>query len=155
MGWTRLMVFDDTLPMIWFRIVLPYGASVETANKIEADIVDAWNSDHSLVRKFCAEGLYGEHVYSHPVLGTESTLKAITLDDAEPPLPAIGPMGRTVWLVDKPERTQTQIMLGHLFERPEGEVHAGVWLANEAFGGGGFGARLGRHRRREDHPRRG
>ena len=270
MGWTRLMVYDDTLPMIWFRMVLPYGAGVETDDKlglanvtaelllrgtkdrdrdtfertleglgasidayvghdsitisgsvlsenwaevasllseafefpaftqadfdqlvdeIKADIVDARNSDRSLARKFYAEGLYGEHVYSHPVLGTTTTLDALTLDDvrlfygtwftsqgailallgdfdagaggdlaklagklegdlagldedAEPPEPALGPMGRTVWLVDKPDRTQTQIMLGHLFERPEGEVYAGAWLANEAFGGGGFGARL-------------
>ncbi len=269
MGWTRLMVYDDALPMIWFRIVIPYGAGMEAEDdlglanvtaelllrgtqdrdrdtfertleglgasidayvghdsitisgsvlsenwpeiasllseafefpaftqdgfdqlidEIKADIVDARNSDRSLARKFYAEGLYGEHVYARPVLGTESTLDSLTLDDAktfygtwftsqgailallgdfdagaggdlaklagklegdlagieemEPPMPAIGPLGRAVWLVDKPERTQTQIMLGHLFARPEDEVYPGAWLANEAFGGGGFGARL-------------
>jgi zinc protease len=266
MGWTRLMVYDDALPMVWFRIVLPYGSGVETEeqrglanvtaelllrgtedrdrdsfertleglgagvdawvghdsitisgstlsenwpkvasllseafefpafdegdfddliDEIQADIVESRNSDRGLARRFFAEGLFAEHEYALPVEGTIASLDKLKIEDVsifyrtwftsqgailallgdfdagaggdlaklagklegtplerEPSFEPPGPMGRTVWLVDKPERTQTQILLGHLFARPEGELYAAAWLANEAFGGGGFGARL-------------
>jgi zinc protease len=32
-GWSRLMVYDPTLPMVWFRVVLPHGSAVEPAEK--------------------------------------------------------------------------------------------------------------------------
>ena len=50
--------------------------------------------------------------------------------------------GRKLWLVDKPDRTQTQMLLMQESIRPEGERYAAAWVANEAFAGGGFGARL-------------
>jgi zinc protease len=57
------------------------------------------------------------------------------------PLPA-APRGRRIVLVDKPERSQVQLFMGHLFLRPEGADYAAAWTANEAFGGHGFGARM-------------
>jgi len=266
MGWTRLMAYDPGLPMVWFTLILPYGAGVEDATQlglanvtaelllrgtqdrdrdgfergleglgasisagvsadnitvsgsvlsehwpavasllseafefpafdqeefealleeIEADIVDNRNSDRALASKFHAEALFApESRYGRPVLGTETTLASLTIDDVrgfyrswftsqgailallgdfdagatsdlakiagklsgEPkPLAMMGhpiPEGRSVVFVDKPERTQTQMYLGHFFDRPEGAAYAGAWIANEAFGAGGFGARL-------------
>lgn len=54
----------------------------------------------------------------------------------------VPPVGRSVTLVDKPERTQLQIHLGHFFPRPQGAGFAAARVAGEAFGGGGFGTRL-------------
>ena len=266
MGWTRLMVYDGALPMVWFRITIPQGAGRETdeqlglanvtaelllrgtqdrdrdtfertleglgasisagvsadnitisgsvlshnwpkvatllaeafefpafdedefealVEEIEASIIDARNDDRSLARKFYAEGLFDEHPYARPVLGTETTLRSLTVDDvrtfyrtwfssqgailallgdfdagaggdlakvagklegtpgeATPVFPPAPPIGRRVILVDKPERTQTQMYIGHFFSRPEGAEYAAAWLGNEAYGAGGFGARL-------------
>jgi len=52
------------------------------------------------------------------------------------------PVGRRIVLVDKPERSQVQLFMGHPFLRPEGADYAAAWTANEAFAGHGFGARL-------------
>ncbi len=266
MGWTRLMAYDPSLPMVWFTLIVPYGSGVDPDDKlglanvtaelllrgtqdrdrdafertleglgasisagvgadnvtisgsvlsenwpavatllseafefpafdedefdalveeIKASIVDARNDDRSLARKFYAEALYGaENRYGRPVLGTEATLDAITLEDARlhygtwftsqgailallgdfdagaggdlakiagklegdpKPTAMMGvPVveGRRVVFVDKPDRTQTQMYLGHFFDRPEGEAYARAWVANEAYGAGGFGARL-------------
>ncbi|MCP4872414.1 MAG: insulinase family protein [Proteobacteria bacterium] len=266
MGWTRLMAYDPALPMVWFTIIVPYGAGVEEADKlglanvtaelllrgtqdrdrdsfertleglgasisagvsadnvtisgsvlsenwpaiasllseafefpafdedefealieeIGAQIVDNRNSDRALARKFYGEALFSpDSRYGRPVLGTETTLAAITMDDVrghyrkwftsqgailallgdfdagagsdlakvagklegEPePMAYMGapvPQGRRLVFVDKPERTQTQMYLGHFFLRPEGETYARSWIANEAYGAGGFGARM-------------
>lgn len=32
-GWTRLLVYDPTLPLVWFQLVLPVGSGVEPAPK--------------------------------------------------------------------------------------------------------------------------
>ena len=266
MGWTRLMAYDPALPMVWFTIIIPYGAGVEAPDKlglanvtaelllrgtqdrdrdafertleglgasisagvsadnvtisgsvlsenwpaiasllseafqfpafdeeefealieeIEATIVDDRNSDRALAVKFYAEALFSpESRYGRPLLGTETTLGSLTIDDVrghyrkwftsqgailallgdfdagagsdlakvagklegEPePVAMMGapvPVGRRVVFVDKPERTQTQMYLGHLFDRPEGASYARSWVANEAYGAGGFGARM-------------
>ncbi len=33
-GWTRMMVYDPRVPKVWFRLVLPFGASVETPDQL-------------------------------------------------------------------------------------------------------------------------
>ncbi len=265
-GWTRMLVYDPTLPIVWFQVVLPFGSGVEPDGKeglanltaelllrgtrerdrdafersleglgasisagvsadhitlsgsvlsenwpalavllseafeqpafheqelgslveeIQADIVEGRNNDQALVRRFFAQGLYGAHPYGQPVLGTTESLEGLTRDDvlgfyerwfssrgailallgdfdagasadlvtlasklrgkpmdvAKTPKPS-GPSGRSLWLIDKPGRSQVQLLLGHFFSKPEGAEYAASWLANEAFGGYGFSARL-------------
>jgi len=266
MGSTHMLAYDPTLPIVWFRMVLPFGSGVEPEQKaglanvtselllrgttersrdvfersleglgasvsagvsadnitlsgsvlsknwpalaalltealaqpsfqaeelqrlieeIQADLVEQRNNDRSLVRKFFARGLYGGHPYGRPVLGTTESLGSISRDDVsdfyrtwftsqgailallgdfdagvsadlaglagkldgtprpvEPAAAPADPSGRSLWLVDKPGRSQVQLLLGHMFERPEGAEYAAAWVANEAFGGYGFSARL-------------
>jgi len=33
-GWTRLMMYDPRVPKVWFRLVLPFGSSVEAASEL-------------------------------------------------------------------------------------------------------------------------
>ena len=265
-SWTRLAVYDPSLPMVWFQVVLPVGTRDESpelaglanltaemllrgteslpredfehlleghgasmtagvgpdsitisgsslaenwpqvaalitqalakpafdsdefealVDEIKADIVEERNSDRSLGRRFYAEALYGDHPYGRPVLGRSESLDRITLEDvrnfyaqrfsgegaivgllgkfdaeakgdlqgfvdALPKGQPVGPTkalsgkieGRRIVLVDKPERSQVQLFMGHDFMRPEGEAYAAAWTANEAFAGYGFGARM-------------
>src|SRR5690606_32750779 len=55
-----------------------------------------------------------------------------------PPAPLAAPR---VVIVDKPERTQTQILIGCLGTRPSDEDHTALVVANTVFGGA-FSARL-------------
>ena len=57
--------------------------------------------------------------------------------------PAVAPpSGRRIVLVDKPERSQVQLFMGHPFIRPDDPAYPAAWTANEAFAGSGFGARM-------------
>ncbi len=266
MGWTRLMVYDPALPMVWFQVVIPVGSGADPEGKeglanvtaelllrgtqdrsrdifertleglgasvgagvgadsitisgsalaenwpkvafllseafefpafnpddledlideIQAEIVDLRNNDRALGRKFFDEGLFGDHAYGKAIEGTTKSLGSISREDvmgffrnnftsqglivgllgnfdrgagsdlaklagkfeasaagAELTMDPAGPEGRSLWLVEKPGRSQVQIHLGHLAPRPEGAEYAAAWIANEAFGGHGFTARL-------------
>lgn len=266
LGWTRLLVPDPTVPMVWFRLVLPNGASrdpegqeglanltaelllrgsqdrsrdvfertleglgagisagvgsdsvtisgsvlsenwpkvasllaeafqfprfdeddfADLVQEVKADIIEARNHDRSLGRRFFDEGLYAGHPYARNVLGTTTSLDNISRDDVlgfyrdwystQGAIAALlgdfdagaggdlaklmgklegarndlelretpgAPEGRKIVLVDKPERTQVQIHLGHLYPRPADAGYAAAWVANEAFGGYGFGTRM-------------
>lgn len=153
--------------------------------EVEADIIEARNDDRYLGYRFYEKGLFAGHPYARPVLGTESTLKAIDVAavkdwystwfssrgaivalsgdfdagaggdlakvvgklPASPPeweapeLPA-DPESRSITLVAKPERTQVQMHFGHFTSTSTGKDFPAVWLANEAYGGHGFGARM-------------
>ena len=265
-GWTRMQVYDPTLPIVWFQVVIPFGSGVEPdgqeglanltaelllrgttererdvfersleglgasvsagvsadqitlsgsvlshnwpslvgllgealehpafeekeldalVEEIQADLVEGRNNDRALVRRFFAKGLYGEHPYGQPVLGTTSSLASLSREDVvkfyqrwfaaqgailallgdfdagassdlvdlaaklqgtpEPMSEAKAPEApsdRSLWFIDKPGRSQVQLLLGHFFARPQGPEYAAAWLANEAFGGYGFSARL-------------
>jgi len=52
-----------------------------------------------------------------------------------------GPRGRSLLIVDKPERTQTQILIGGLGTHPHDEDHIALHVGNTIFGGT-FTARL-------------
>lgn len=52
-----------------------------------------------------------------------------------------GPRGRHLVIVDKPERTQTQILIGGLGSHPRDADHTALYVANTIFGGT-FTARL-------------
>ena len=58
-----------------------------------------------------------------------------------PELPA-EPEARAVHLVAKPDRTQVQMHMGHFTLPSTSEKYPAIWLANEAYGGHGFGARM-------------
>jgi len=264
--WTRLVVHDPALPMVWFQLGLSAGSGVEPADKaglanvtaemllrgtqklgretfeeilegygaslgagvgadsismsgstlsenwpkvaslvaqalaepafaeeefkalvdeLKADIIEERNSDRSIGRRFYNAALWGEHPYGRPVIGTLDSLDRISLADVKafyaewfstqdavvgllgnfddgamadlqtlvdslprersalPASPAVvSPVGRRIVLVDKPERSQVQLFMGHPFIRPEGADYAAAWTANEAFAGHGFGARM-------------
>jgi len=265
-GWTRLVVYDPALPMVWFQIGIPVGSRVEEPSQaglanltsemllrgtenlgreefekilegygasfsagvgpdtitisgsslsenwpkvaslvvealaepafeqaefdalveeLKADIIEERNSDRSLGSRFYSEALWGDHPYGRPVIGTLESLDGLSLTDVEKfystwfnsrgaivgllgnfdegamddlarlvaafpegtgtpldiPVPE-APSGRRIVLVDKPERSQVQLFMGHRFLRPEGADYAAAWTANEAFAGSGFGARL-------------
>lgn len=266
-GWTRLMVYDPRVPKVWFRLVLPFGSSVEPKDKlgitnvvaelvlrgtqdrdremfeasleglgaslgatvgaddvtisgsvlsenwpkmatllgealqypafneddledlideVQADLVEARNNDRWLGWSFYERELYAGHPYSRPVLGTSETLKAIDVEsikdhystwfssqgailallgdfdagagsdlariagklqgtlpeEIEEHIVPPGPTGRRVHLVAKPDRSQLQMHFGHYTPRADDPIYPLVWLANEAYGGHGFGARL-------------
>lgn len=72
-----------------------------------------------------------------------------TPDPLAPLLPdPAGPTGRHLVLVDKPERTQTQILIGGLGTHPTDPDHTALHVANTVFGGT-FSARLTREIRAE------
>lgn len=61
---------------------------------------------------------------------------------SRPAFPELSPAkGRVLHFVDKPERTQTQIMIGCLAAHPRDDDHAALHVAHTIFGGT-FGARL-------------
>lgn len=265
-GWTRLMVWDPTVPKVWFRLVLPFGAAVEEdgqlgitnltaelllrgtedrdrdafeaaleglgasvsvdvtadevtvagsvlsahwpelasllsealsrpafdaeafddlVDEVKADLVESRNNDRWLGWSFYERGLWAGHPYGRNVLGTTKTLDALSAEDVaawyrawfgsqgavlallgdfdagagsdlarlagqlpardvtvptfEAPEP---PTDRRVTLVAKPDRSQLQIHLGHFAPRHDDAAYPATWLANEVFGGHGFGARM-------------
>ncbi len=265
-GWNRLMVYDPTVPKVWFRVVLPFGTAVEKdealgitnltaellvrgtmdrsrevfeqtlaglggsidvlvdqdtvvfsgsvlsehwpelatllaesfqfpafdeddledlVDEVKADIVEARNDDRYLGFRAYEKGLYGAHPYSRPVLGTTKTLSSIKIADVRnhystwfgshgaivallgdfdggaggdlakvagklgatapeweaPELPP-EPEARRVHLVAKPDRTQVQMHFGHFMASSTSPDFPSIWLANEAYGGSGFGARM-------------
>ena len=265
-GWTRLMTYDPSVPMVWFQVVLPHGSAAEPTGKdglanvtaelllrgtmdrpresferaleglgatveasvdvdsialtgsvlaenwpkaaalitealqfpalreedlsdlldeLKAELVDERNNDAWLARSFLARHLLGGTPYGRNILGTTASLGSITRDDVsafyrtwfsnqgavigllgafdagsggdlarlagqlpgnlpeavEAPV-AAAPVGRKLVFVDKPGRTQVQYVMGHLGPSPADPAYPATILANEAFGGGGFGAIL-------------
>jgi zinc protease len=85
-----------------------------------------------------AEALSAEH-FASP--------EAVLRERAHPPEPS-APRGRHLVIVDKPERSQTQIQLGSLGTHPRDEDHTALLVGNAIFGGT-FTARLMRAVRSE------
>jgi zinc protease len=77
---------------------------------------------------------------------------ADALADEDPPADDVpepdAPQGRKLVLVDKPERTQTQILLGGLGTHPHDDDHIPLHVGNTIFGGT-FSARMTRQIRSE------
>ena len=124
----------------------PYGRSVSgtssSLDRITRDDVVAFHSNW-----FASRGAILA-LLGHFDAGAGSDLARVAgqLRGSPPELPLRpelqAPQGRKLWLVNKPGRTQVQIHLAHLFPKPEGPDFAAAWVANEAFGGYGFSARL-------------
>jgi zinc protease len=85
-----------------------------------------------------AEALAARHLDSPEARETQRT---------RPPEPS-APRGRQLIIVDKPERTQTQIQLGALGTHPRDDDHTALLVGNAVFGGT-FTARLMRAVRSE------
>jgi zinc protease len=141
---------DRTLARRWFRRSLfaghPYGRPVsgtqETLAKLNADSLRALYR-----RLFVRENLvfaFSGHISEAEAQALAERIAAAlpsgTAARDETPEPA-APQGRRLVIVDKPERTQTQIIIGGLGSHPSDPDHFPLLVANTAFGGT-FTARL-------------
>ncbi len=118
----------------------PYGrpghGTLRTVATITQDDVLRYYATH-LVHQNVIIGLSGD------VTSTDALVAARTLSDAlrtgAPPGDRVGdppmPEGRTVWFVDKPERTQSQIVVGTLGTSARDPDHHALLVANAIFGG--------------------
>ncbi len=141
---------DRAVARRWFRRALfgshPYGRGVVgTARSIQS--IEHADLEPHYKRLFTRENL--EFAFAGDIDETQANElvqainrglpsgEAITEDYADP----TGPQGRALWIVDKPERTQTQILIGTLGTHPNDEDHTALIVANTVFGGT-FTARL-------------
>lgn len=157
----------------------------EVKREAIAELLSRRDDDRWLAARAFRGHLFGAHPYARSPLGTERSLRRISLRDvreflgqhltapslivglagdvrardvradverAVEALPArrskrivlaepVQPAGRRVLLVDKPERTQTQLLIGRLGTRLRDPVFRPLFVANAAFGGM-FTARL-------------
>jgi zinc protease len=124
----------------------PYGRSVSGTPKTIPEITPADVGlvfRHSFVRRNLVFAFSGD------LDGARASQIAERISDALPdgPLPADttpepeGVTGRRLVIVDKPERTQTQILIGCLGSNTQDEDHDALLVANTIFGGT-FTARL-------------
>jgi zinc protease len=144
-----------------------------------AEIVEARDSDRSLVGRAFRRTFFAGHPYGRRVAGTLASIASITRDDvaahaarhytrsnavvavsgdvtraegdaiaarllaglpegealADPAPEPEGKRGRHLVLVDKPDRTQTQLVVGGLGTHAHDPDHVALLVANIAFGG--------------------
>ena len=139
---------DGTLAAIWFRRLLYAGHPFGHGGQGTLSGVGAITHDDVLAQ---AARMYTR---DNLLIGASGDVDRATLERLLAPLAAL-PAGRTPWefppapgqngrrvaLIDKPDRTQTQIIIGHTaFHAADPDYHA-VELATTAFGGT-FTARL-------------
>jgi zinc protease len=153
--------------------------------ELQASLDDMRDDDSSLMHRFFARALYGDHPYGRPVGGTADSIDQLSIQAArgwhdrylkrgnlvvgaagdltrgelegllsrhfaaipagprlDQALPAPAPQrGIRVLIVDKPERTQSQILFGHLAPAWRDPNYLPLYVATTAFGGT-FTARL-------------
>ena len=164
----------------------PRGEADKLKRELLASLDELRDDDGSLVRRYFTRALYGTHPYGRTVIGTETSIGALSLDDARAwhrralvgaqmifgvagdvdagvaaqaiarhfaALPAGGSgepgarppvsrrRGMRLTLVDKPERTQSQILMGQPAPRWHEPDFLALQVATTAFGGT-FTARL-------------
>lgn len=147
---TEALDDDRGLARRWFRRRLfeghPYSRSAGgTLSGIRSVTGDALRALYR--RALVAENLV--FAFSGSITGERATKIAETLSGAvgksTAPVDGTGepsvPPGRRLIFVDKPERTQTQILIGGLGSHPSDPDHIALVVANTAFGGT-FTARL-------------
>ncbi len=141
---------DRSLARRWFRRKLfeghpygrPPGGTIASLRRITLADIEALYKQ-VFVRKNAILGFAGEldeaiaHAYAER-LTSALPEGATPVDDV--PEPA-GPQGRHLIIVDKPERTQTQILIGGLGTHPGDPDHTALHVGNTIFGGT-FTARL-------------
>ncbi len=181
----NLEPFVALLTDLLVRPTFPQDELSRLQREAVAEIIEARDSDKTLVSRFFRKAVFGEHPYGRGSSGSTKTIPGITRDDVVKAhalhvrrgnvvvgvagdvredevrqiilpllsaLPAGGavadptgeptfPKGRRLILVDKPARTQTQIMIGALGTRADDPDHVAIQVANTVFGGT-FTARL-------------
>lgn len=148
---------DQGLVSTHFRRALfrghPYGRpSFGTRKSIEAITLDQVKSRYQtgLAQQTRTVGLAGAITPAEAQRLLDKYLaspKGAGQERTRPPQPEMRP-GRHLRIVDKPERTQTQIQIGRLGTHPHDEDHAALVVGNAVFGGA-FTARLMRAVRSE------
>ena len=170
---------------VLLRPDFPRGEADKLKRELLAHLDELRDDDGTLARRFFTRALYGAHPYGRTVIGTEASIKALSLDGArawhkkalagsqmvfgiagdvdagdvakaiarhfatlpagggEPPVrPTIARRsGMRLTLVDKPERTQSQILMGQPAPRWQDPDFLPLQVATTAFGGT-FTARL-------------
>ena len=177
-----LVLLADVL----LRPDFPRDEADKLKRELLAQLDELRDDDGSLVRRFFTRALYGAHPYGRTVIGTEASIKRLSLDGARAwhrkticgaqlifgiagdvdgndaaaaiarvfaALPAGGGgeptsrpdvarrTGLRLTLVDKPERTQSQILIGQPAPRWQHPDFLALQVATTAFGGT-FTARL-------------
>lgn len=146
----ELLDNDRALARRWFRRRLfaghaygrPIGGTLDSVDRIELADLEALYR-----RLFVREGLvlgFAGDIDEPRALIYAERLSAPLPPGPLPPDPVdepSGPKGRQLVIVDKPERTQTQILIGGLGTHPHDADHTALYVANTIFGGT-FTARL-------------
>ncbi len=140
---------DRSLVRRWFRRSLfadhPYGrpsaGTLESLARIELD--DLRQLYEKLVtRDNLIFGFAGDIEGTQATQFAEQIAQGLAGGRSSDDVPApTGPRGRKLVIVDKPERTQTQILIGGLGTHPRDADHTALYVANTIFGGT-FTARL-------------
>jgi zinc protease len=141
---------DRSLARRWFRKTCfaghPYGRSAAgTKAGIESATIDSLRGLYRrlIVPENLVVALAGDVTVERAVRFATELASALSRGQRiadETPEPTLRP-GRHLVLVDKPERTQTQIIIGGLGSHPADPDHFALSVANTAFGGT-FTARL-------------
>ena len=171
---------------VLLRPDFPRDEADKLKRELLAQLDELRDDDGSLVRRYFTRALYGAHPYGRTVIGTEASIKRLSLDGARAwhgkticgahlifgiagdvdgndaaaaiarvfaALPAGGGgeptarpdvarrTGLRLTLVDKPERTQSQILMGQPAPRWQHPDFLALQVATTAFGGT-FTARL-------------
>jgi zinc protease len=180
--------FDDFMGLLEQILCAP-GFAEDELERLKretlAELTEILDSDQQLAQRWFLRSLFLGHPYGRTVIGSETTLQAITVADVRrcyerhftrrnmifsfagaldsarverasrriwealpagdadvpPPPEPVAPKGRRLVFVDKPERTQTQILIGGLGAHPSDEDYFPLLVANTVFGGT-FTARL-------------
>jgi len=114
----------------------PSSGTVASVGRITLDDCAAWYRA-SLAADRLIVGVAGDLTEEEGRRLVAGPLGALPVTSAKPPHvePPAAPKGRRALLVDKPDRTQTQILLGHLGPRPARPDHMGMLVSSVAFGG--------------------
>ncbi|HRI51441.1 MAG TPA: pitrilysin family protein [Pseudomonadota bacterium] len=170
---------------VLLRPEFPLDEAERLRRELHASLDDMRDDDSSLMHRFFARALYGDHPYGRPVGGTAESIDQLSVlaaqawhrhylkrgnlvvgaagdlkpDELEsllsrhftalPDGPRLDvplkvpppPRGLRVLIVDKPERTQSQILIGHLAPAWRDPSYLPLYVATTAFGGT-FTARL-------------
>jgi zinc protease len=118
----------------------PYGrraaGTLDTLDKITRDDVVAFYQRH-YTRRNAVVAISGDVSQEEGEALTERLLAALPEGEAiaDPALPPSSPKGRRLVFVDKPERTQCQMIVGTLGTHPRDADHVPLLVANTVFGG--------------------
>ncbi|MBW2529592.1 MAG: insulinase family protein [Deltaproteobacteria bacterium] len=112
------------------------AGTIATVGAIERQDVERWHRAH-FVRENAVVVVVG-NLSEEAVAELSEAVTAELPSGRATPYPATEPVppdGRNLVLVDKPERTQTQMVIGTLGTHPRDRDHTALLVANTAFGG--------------------